>query len=101
MIRCNHNGTRMDTEIADGPGPRQRPRSSHPHSPGQEGRHGRWYEHEARRRRPAFDHNDRQAAMKFAFQNAKVDTVTVGYKNTQEIDEAIQNVNLALASERK
>ena len=35
--------------------------------------------------------------MKFAFQNAKVDTVTVGYKNTQEIDEAIQNVNLALA----
>jgi aryl-alcohol dehydrogenase-like predicted oxidoreductase len=40
---------------------------------------------------------DRQAAMKFAFQNAGVDCVTVGYKNTAEIDEAIENLNLALA----
>jgi aryl-alcohol dehydrogenase-like predicted oxidoreductase len=40
---------------------------------------------------------DRQAAMKFAFQNAGVDSVTVGYKNTAEIDEAIENLNLALA----
>jgi aryl-alcohol dehydrogenase-like predicted oxidoreductase len=40
---------------------------------------------------------DRQAAMKFAFQNAGVDAVTVGYKNTSEIDEAIENLNLALA----
>jgi len=40
---------------------------------------------------------DRQAAMKFAFQNAGVDSVTVGYKSTAEIDEAIENVNLALA----
>ncbi len=40
---------------------------------------------------------DRQAAMKFAFRNAGVDCVTVGYKNTAEIDEAIENVNLALA----
>lgn len=40
---------------------------------------------------------DRQAAMKFAFNNAGVDSVTVGYKNTAEIDEAIENVNLALA----
>jgi hypothetical protein len=40
---------------------------------------------------------DRQAAMRFAFQNAGVDCVTVGFKNTQEIDEAIQNLNLALA----
>ena len=45
----------------------------------------------------AFDHADRQAAMKFAFQNATVDSVTMGYKNTQEIDAAIQNVNMALA----
>lgn len=43
------------------------------------------------------EHPTEQSAMKFAFQNAKVDSVTVGYKNTQEIDEAIQNVNLALA----
>ncbi len=40
---------------------------------------------------------DRRAAMKFAFRNAGVDCVTVGYKSTAEIDEAIENVNLALA----
>ena len=40
---------------------------------------------------------DRRAAMRFAFNNAGVDCVTVGYKNTAEIDEAIENVNLALA----
>jgi aryl-alcohol dehydrogenase-like predicted oxidoreductase len=40
---------------------------------------------------------DRQAAMKFAFRHAGVDAVTVGYKNTAEIDEAIENLNLALA----
>lgn len=40
---------------------------------------------------------DRQAAMKFAFKNAGVNCVTVGYKNTAEIDEAIENLNLALA----
>jgi aryl-alcohol dehydrogenase-like predicted oxidoreductase len=43
------------------------------------------------------ERQDRQAAMKFAFKNAGVDCVTVGYKNTAEIDEAIENVNLALA----
>jgi hypothetical protein len=35
--------------------------------------------------------------MKFAFRNAGVTAVTVGYKNTGEIDEAIDNLNLALA----
>jgi len=40
---------------------------------------------------------DRQAAMKFAFNNAGVDSVTVGFKSTAEIDEAIENLNLALA----
>jgi aryl-alcohol dehydrogenase-like predicted oxidoreductase len=40
---------------------------------------------------------DRQAAMKFAFRNAGVTAVTVGYKNTAEVDEAIENLNLALA----
>jgi aryl-alcohol dehydrogenase-like predicted oxidoreductase len=44
-----------------------------------------------------FGREDRQAAMKFAFRNAGVDCVTVGYKNTAEIDEAIENLNLALA----
>ncbi|HKS96473.1 MAG TPA: aldo/keto reductase [Terriglobia bacterium] len=40
---------------------------------------------------------DRQASMRFAFRNAGVDCVTVGFKNTAEIDEAIENLNLALA----
>ena len=40
---------------------------------------------------------DRQAAMSFAFNKAGVDCVTVGYKNKAEIDEAIENLNLALA----
>jgi aryl-alcohol dehydrogenase-like predicted oxidoreductase len=40
---------------------------------------------------------DRQAAMRYAFRHAGVHCVTVGYKNTAEIDEAIENVNLALA----
>ncbi len=44
-----------------------------------------------------FNHEDRQKAMKFAFRNAGVDCVTVGYKNTAEVDEAIDNINLALA----
>jgi predicted aldo/keto reductase-like oxidoreductase len=44
----------------------------------------------------AFNHEDRQKAMRFAFKEAGVDTVTVGYKNTAEIDEAIDNLNLAL-----
>lgn len=40
-------------------------------------------------------HADRRAAMKFAFKHAGVNAVTVGYKNKTEIDEAIENVNLA------
>jgi len=44
-----------------------------------------------------FNRDDRKAAMRFAFRNAGVDCVTVGYKNTAEIDEAIDNLNLALS----
>jgi aryl-alcohol dehydrogenase-like predicted oxidoreductase len=44
-----------------------------------------------------FDAQDRRKAMRFAFHNAGVDCVTVGYKSPAEIDEAIENVNLALA----
>ena len=40
---------------------------------------------------------DRQASMRYAFREAGVDSVTVGYKNTAEVDEAIENLNLALA----
>ena len=45
-----------------------------------------------------FDREDRRRAMRFAFRNAGVDCVTVGYKSPAEIDEAIENLNLALAS---
>jgi len=45
----------------------------------------------------SFNREDRREAMKFAFRNAGVDCVTVGYKSTAEIDEAIENLNLALA----
>jgi predicted aldo/keto reductase-like oxidoreductase len=44
-----------------------------------------------------FNREDRQKAMRFAFQNAGVDCVTVGYKSPAEIDEAIENINAALA----
>jgi 1-deoxyxylulose-5-phosphate synthase len=95
MIRMNHNGTRMDTEIADGPGRGNVPEVvDHVHrarAAGMgvismkligEGQFGR---------------EDRQKAMRFAFQTAKVDSVTVGYKSPQEIDEALDNLNQALA----
>jgi predicted aldo/keto reductase-like oxidoreductase len=43
------------------------------------------------------NHDDRVKAMRYAFQTAKIDAATVGFKNTQEIDEAIDNMNLALS----
>jgi len=95
MIRMNHNGTRMDAEVADAP---------------VRGDVDEVVAHVKQIRKEgmgvvsmklagegAFNHADRQAAMKFAFRNAGVNSVTVGYKNTGEIDEAIQNLNLALA----
>jgi 1-deoxyxylulose-5-phosphate synthase len=95
MIRMNHIGTRMDTEAND------------------------WeatgnvsevvqHVHQARTNglgvismkligEGVFNHEDRQKAMRYAFQNAGVDCVTVGYKSPTEIDEAITNLNAALA----
>jgi hypothetical protein len=34
--------------------------------------------------------------MRFAFKTAGIDCATVGFKSTQEVDEAIDNMNLAL-----
>ncbi|MGH9607382.1 MAG: aldo/keto reductase [Terracidiphilus sp.] len=42
-------------------------------------------------------HEDRQKSMLFAFRHAQVQCVTVGTKSPAEIDEAIENVNRALA----
>jgi 1-deoxyxylulose-5-phosphate synthase len=96
MIRMNHKGTHMDneTDAWDVPGNVSEVVN---------------HVHEARAAgmgvismkligEGAFtDRSDRQQAMRFAFRNAGVDSVTVGYKSTAEIDEAIENVNLALA----
>jgi 1-deoxyxylulose-5-phosphate synthase len=95
MIRVNHKGTRMDAEDynTDGLGNVSEV-VTHVKKVRQEGMgvvsmklvgEG------------TFNRGDRQAAMRFAFRNAQVDCVTVGYKNTGEIDEAIENLNLALA----
>lgn len=96
MIRMNHNGTRMDAEdyATNGLGnvPEVVEHTKQVHSEGMGvismklAGEGMFTSRE-----------DRQAAMRFAFQKAGVDCVTVGYKNTAEVDEAIENLNLALA----
>ena len=96
MIRMNHKGTAMDAEdyMTGGPGNVSEV-VTHVKEVHKDGMgvismklvgEGRFTSRE-----------DRQAAMKFAFRHAGVDCVTVGYKNTAEIDEAIENVNLAFA----
>jgi aryl-alcohol dehydrogenase-like predicted oxidoreductase len=95
MIRMNHKGTKMDAEdfntsgLGNVPEVVQHTKKVHGEGMGVismklvgEG---------------AFtNRDDRKAAMRYAFQNAGVDAVTVGFKNTAEIDEAIENLNLAL-----
>jgi aryl-alcohol dehydrogenase-like predicted oxidoreductase len=95
MIRVNHKGTRMDAEDYNTDGLGNVPEVvTHVQQVRKEGMgvvsmklvgEG------------TFNREDRRAAMRFAFRNAQVDCVTVGYKNTGEIDEAIENLNLALA----
>ena len=96
MIRMNHTGTRMDGPIPD------------------DGNLGHVDEVVAHVKQVKQDgmgvvsmklcgdgtftrHEDRAAAMKFAFRNAGVDCVTVGFKSPAEVDEAIANLNNALA----
>ena len=96
MIRMNHKGVIMDAEDYATAGPGNVPEVvTHVKQVHGEGMgvismklvgEGRFTARE-----------DRQAALKFAFKNAGVDSVTLGYKNTAEIDEAIENLNLALA----
>jgi len=96
MIRMNHKGVRMDAEDYETAGL---------------GNVSEVVEHVKQVRRDDMgvismklvgegqftSRKDRQAAMRFAFRNAGVDSVTVGYKSTAEIDEAIENLNLAFA----
>ncbi|HEX4004656.1 MAG TPA: aldo/keto reductase [Acidobacteriaceae bacterium] len=95
MIRVNHKGSRMDTEVADGPGLGNVSEVvSHIH---QARAAGMGVISMKLTGEGTFSREDRQKAMQFAFRNAGVDSVTVGYKNNAEVDEAIENINIALA----
>jgi aryl-alcohol dehydrogenase-like predicted oxidoreductase len=95
MIRVNHKGTRMDTEIADGPGLGNVPEVVTHIQKAKAA--GMGVISMKLTGEGTFNQSDRQRAMRFAFRNAGVDSVTVGYKNNAEIDEAIANLNAALA----
>lgn len=96
MIRMNHKGSHMDAEDYNAHGP---------------GNVNEVVEHVKQVRNDGMGvismklvgegsfttREDRKKAMRFAFKHAGVDSVTVGYKNTAEVDEAIENLNLALA----
>ena len=98
LVRINHNGSRMDGDTyMDSNNPDHRDEVvSHIQQIKKEGMGvigmkligGGQFENSK---------SDRQAAMRFAFQNAGVECVTVGCKTTQEIDETIDNLNAALA----
>ena len=96
MIRMNHNGTKMDAELYNTNGAGNVPEvvthMKQVHAQGMGVISMKLIGEGAFTTR-----EDRQAAMKFAFNQAGVDSVTVGYKNTAEVDEAIENLNLALA----
>ena len=96
LFRTNHDGTKMDAEDYNTSGPGDVTEVlSHVTKVGKEdiGVIGMKLIGEG-----AFtSREDRQKAMRFAFRRAGVQSVTVGYKNTAEIDEAIENLNLALA----
>ncbi len=96
MIRMNHKGKAMDSEDYTSPEPGNVPEVvTHV----KEARaHGMGVISMKLAGEGSFtNRDDRQKAMRFAFRNAGVDCVTVGYKNPGEIDEAIDNLNLALA----
>ncbi len=95
MIRMNHKGVRMDAEDYNTDGLGNVPEVvTHVQ---QSRRAGMGVISMKLVGEGTFNREDRRAAMRFAFKNAGVDSVTVGYKNTAEIDEAIENLNLALA----
>jgi len=97
MIRMNHNGTRMDGPVYN--------EGNNPSGISEVVQHVQQVKKDGMgvvSMKLVGDgtftkHEDRVAAMRFAFQTAKLDCATVGFKNTQEVDEAIDNMNLALA----
>jgi len=95
MIRMNHKGVRMDAEAYDTDDLGNVPEVVR--HVGEARKAGMGVISMKLIGEGTFNREDRKAAMRFAFRNAGVDCVTVGYKNTAEIDEAIENMNLALA----
>jgi aryl-alcohol dehydrogenase-like predicted oxidoreductase len=96
MIRMNHTGKSMDAEDYNTQGPGNVPEVV---------RHVQEVHEQGLgvismklAGEGTFDREDRRKAMRFAFRQAGVDCVTVGYKSPAEIDEAIENLNQALAS---
>lgn len=95
LCRINHNGTRMDTIPSEGNTPGDVPEVSghlakvHAQGTGVLGMklvgEGRFTSAE-----------DRQKAVNYAFGLGSVDAVTMGFKNTAEVDEAIERVTRAL-----
>jgi len=95
MIRMNHKGTKMDAEDYDTNGSGDVPEVvTHVQ---QTRKAGMGIISMKLCGEGTFNREERQAAMRFAFRNAGVDSVTVGYKSTAEIDEAIDNLNAALS----
>jgi aryl-alcohol dehydrogenase-like predicted oxidoreductase len=93
MIRMNHNGTKMDTEAMrdiEAPGNVDEvvTHTRTVHAQGM-GVISMKLSGEGRFTRP----EDRDASMKFAMNLGCVDSVTIGFKNTAEIDEAIDRMN--------
>jgi hypothetical protein len=96
LLRCNHNGTRMDTlqggegeDKGDVPEVTSRIKTIRSNGTGVIGMklvgEGRFTSFE-----------DRDAAMKHAFNVAGVNCATIGYKSTAEIDEAIARMERVL-----
>lgn len=96
LVRMNHTGTRMDGE------------NPNPYNGQGNVAEVVAHVHAARKNNlgiigmklaaeGTFDQEDRQKAMRFAFQTGGVQAVTLGYKSPAEIDEAIENLNAALA----
>ncbi len=95
MIRMNHKGVRMDTPVADARGLGNVPEVVERVQ--QAKANGLGVISMKLAGEGTFNHEDRQKAMRFAFRHAGVDCVTVGFKATSEVDEAIDNLNAALA----
>ncbi len=95
MIRVNHTGKSMDAEDYATQGPGNVPQVvTHVQEVRKEGMGVIAMKLAGE---GTFDREGRRKAMRFAFRNAGVDCVTVGYKSPAEVDEAIENLNLALA----